>query len=92
MKNGVEEDIKRAKLQTMKELFPQRSDQDLLQLIESTQTMDEAITAALNFSDEATFRKRKLKGSPTHRVNSDEEDAKKPKANNVSIGFSVQVL
>lgn len=33
MKNGVEEDIKGAKLQTMKELFPQRSDQDLLEVI-----------------------------------------------------------
>lgn len=33
MKNGVEEDIKSAKLETMKELFPQRSDQDLLEVI-----------------------------------------------------------
>ncbi|XP_068537824.1 SWI/SNF-related matrix-associated actin-dependent regulator of chromatin subfamily A containing DEAD/H box 1 isoform X4 [Anas acuta] len=83
MKNGVEEDIKSAKLETMKELFPQRSDQDLLDLIESTCTMDEAIAAGLKFSDEATFRKRKLEDSPTNRDNSDEQSAKKPKANHL---------
>uniref|UniRef100_A0A8C2V0L2 Uncharacterized protein n=1 Tax=Chinchilla lanigera TaxID=34839 RepID=A0A8C2V0L2_CHILA len=41
------EDLKDAKLQTLKELFPQRSDADLLKLIESTTTMDGAIAAAL---------------------------------------------
>nr|7Z36_C Chain C, SMARCAD1 CUE1 domain [Homo sapiens]7Z36_S Chain S, SMARCAD1 CUE1 domain [Homo sapiens] len=41
------EDLKDAKLQTLKELFPQRSDNDLLKLIESTSTMDGAIAAAL---------------------------------------------
>uniref|UniRef100_A0A8D0FVP1 Uncharacterized protein n=1 Tax=Strix occidentalis caurina TaxID=311401 RepID=A0A8D0FVP1_STROC len=33
VKKGVEEDIRDAKLQTLKELFPQRSDQELLQVI-----------------------------------------------------------
>uniref|UniRef100_A0A8C4WD12 CUE domain-containing protein n=2 Tax=Gopherus evgoodei TaxID=1825980 RepID=A0A8C4WD12_9SAUR len=61
-----EEDIRDAKLQTLKELFPQRSDQELLQLIESTSTMDEAIAAGLKFNDEAASRKRKLSQSPTN--------------------------
>ncbi|NXI71627.1 SMRCD regulator, partial [Anseranas semipalmata] len=81
MNNGVEEDIKGAKLQTLKELFPQRSDQDLLKLVESTHTMDEAIAAGLKFNDEAASRKRKLKDSPTNCEDSDEQVTKKPKAN-----------
>ncbi|XP_074849693.1 SWI/SNF-related matrix-associated actin-dependent regulator of chromatin subfamily A containing DEAD/H box 1 isoform X2 [Carettochelys insculpta] len=61
-----EEDIRDAKLQTLKELFPQRSDWELLQLIESTNTMDEAIAAGLKCNDEAASRKRKLSQSPTN--------------------------
>lgn len=33
MKEDVEEDTRDSKLQTMKELFPQRSDQELLKVI-----------------------------------------------------------
>lgn len=33
LQEDAEEDIRNAKLQTLKELFPQRSDQDLLQVI-----------------------------------------------------------
>ncbi|XP_052632283.1 SWI/SNF-related matrix-associated actin-dependent regulator of chromatin subfamily A containing DEAD/H box 1 isoform X1 [Harpia harpyja] len=78
---SVEEDIRDAKLQTLKELFPQRTDQELLQLIESARTMDEAIAAGLKFNDEAASRKRKLKGSPTNCKTRNEQVTKKPKAN-----------
>ncbi|XP_074722857.1 SWI/SNF-related matrix-associated actin-dependent regulator of chromatin subfamily A containing DEAD/H box 1 isoform X1 [Strix uralensis] len=81
VKKGVEEDIRDAKLQTLKELFPQRSDQELLQLIESACTMDEAIAAGLKFNDEAASRKRKLEGSPTNCKTRNEQVTKKPKAN-----------
>ncbi|XP_009581718.1 PREDICTED: SWI/SNF-related matrix-associated actin-dependent regulator of chromatin subfamily A containing DEAD/H box 1 [Fulmarus glacialis] len=81
VKKNVEEDIRDAKLQTLKELFPQRSDQELLQLIESACTMDEAIAAGLKFNDEAASRKRKLKCSPTNCKNRNEQVTKKPKAN-----------
>lgn len=60
------EDLKDAKLQTLKELFPQRSDNDLLKLIESTSTMDGAIAAALLMFGDAEGggpRKRKLSSS-----------------------------
>ncbi|XP_043428106.1 SWI/SNF-related matrix-associated actin-dependent regulator of chromatin subfamily A containing DEAD/H box 1 isoform X1 [Prionailurus viverrinus] len=60
------EDLKDAKLQTLKELFPQRSDSDLLKLIESTSTMDGAIAAALLMFGDAEGggpRKRKLSSS-----------------------------
>ncbi|PKU33380.1 hypothetical protein llap_16316 [Limosa lapponica baueri] len=51
VKKDAEEDIRDAKLETLKELFPERSDQELLQLIESTRSMDEAIAAGLKLND-----------------------------------------
>ncbi|XP_050799967.1 SWI/SNF-related matrix-associated actin-dependent regulator of chromatin subfamily A containing DEAD/H box 1 isoform X2 [Gopherus flavomarginatus] len=79
-----EEDIRDAKLQTLKELFPQRSDQELLQLIESTSTMDEAIAAGLKFNDEAASRKRKLSQSPTNNSeDSGDQISKKQKTNSL---------
>ncbi|XP_063192595.1 SWI/SNF-related matrix-associated actin-dependent regulator of chromatin subfamily A containing DEAD/H box 1 [Chroicocephalus ridibundus] len=80
VKEDVKEDIRDAKLQTLKELFPERSDQELLQFIESTHTMDEAIAAGLKFSEEAASRKRKLKDSPSDCKNRNEHATKKPKA------------
>ncbi|XP_015270364.1 PREDICTED: SWI/SNF-related matrix-associated actin-dependent regulator of chromatin subfamily A containing DEAD/H box 1-like, partial [Gekko japonicus] len=58
-----EEDLNYCKLQTLKELFPQISDQELLQLIESNDTMDGAIAAGLKLSEEGGSRKRKLEES-----------------------------
>ncbi|NXX14305.1 SMRCD regulator, partial [Podargus strigoides] len=80
VKKGVEEDIRDAKLQTLTELFPQRSDQELLQLVESARTMDEAVAAGLKFNDEAASRKRKLKDCPTNCKTRNEQVIKKPKA------------
>nr|XP_009499513.1 PREDICTED: SWI/SNF-related matrix-associated actin-dependent regulator of chromatin subfamily A containing DEAD/H box 1 [Phalacrocorax carbo] len=81
VKKSEDKDIRDAKLQTLKELFPKKSDQELLQLIESSHTMDEAIAAGLKFNDEAASRKRKLKDSPTNCKDRNEQVTKKPKAN-----------
>ncbi|XP_041340166.1 SWI/SNF-related matrix-associated actin-dependent regulator of chromatin subfamily A containing DEAD/H box 1 isoform X3 [Pyrgilauda ruficollis] len=51
VKEHVEKDTRDSKLQTMKEHFPQRSDQELLKLIESACTMDEAVAAGLKLND-----------------------------------------
>uniref|UniRef100_A0A5F8HA60 SWI/SNF-related matrix-associated actin-dependent regulator of chromatin subfamily A containing DEAD/H box 1 n=1 Tax=Monodelphis domestica TaxID=13616 RepID=A0A5F8HA60_MONDO len=67
------EDLKDAKLQTLKELFPQGSDSDLLKLIESTSTMDGAIAAALLMFGEGIPRKRKLDSSSSY-TSEDEDD------------------
>ncbi|OXB76799.1 UNVERIFIED_CONTAM: hypothetical protein H355_016280 [Colinus virginianus] len=80
LKEDTEENIRSSKLLTLKELFPQRSDQDLLQLIKSTRSMDEAIADCLKFSDEAASRKRKLKDSHINGKDSDEHLAKMSKA------------
>ncbi|XP_071598930.1 SWI/SNF-related matrix-associated actin-dependent regulator of chromatin subfamily A containing DEAD/H box 1 isoform X1 [Heliangelus exortis] len=78
---GVEEDMKDTKLQTLKNIFPQRSDQELLQLVESSGTVEEAVDAGLKLNDEAASRKRKLEGSPTNGKNRNEQVTKKSKAN-----------
>ncbi|XP_043826007.1 SWI/SNF-related matrix-associated actin-dependent regulator of chromatin subfamily A containing DEAD/H box 1 [Dromiciops gliroides] len=68
------EDLKDAKLQTLKELFPQGSDSDLIKLIESTSTMDGAIAAALLMFGEGIPRKRKLDSSSSYSSEDDEDD------------------
>ncbi|XP_038611033.1 SWI/SNF-related matrix-associated actin-dependent regulator of chromatin subfamily A containing DEAD/H box 1 isoform X2 [Tachyglossus aculeatus] len=83
----VESDyIKDAKLQTLKELFPRRSDKELTQVIESTSTMDGAIAAALMvFNEEAAPQKRKLDSSSEDSSQdddtSDEQVIKKKRVN-----------
>ncbi|XP_015671176.1 SWI/SNF-related matrix-associated actin-dependent regulator of chromatin subfamily A containing DEAD/H box 1 [Protobothrops mucrosquamatus] len=73
-----EEDLNYCKLQTLKELFPQKSDQELLKLIESTNTMDEAIAAGLKLPDEGESRKRKLdEDAMNHSEDKDDQSAKK---------------
>uniref|UniRef100_A0A8D0GC90 CUE domain-containing protein n=1 Tax=Sphenodon punctatus TaxID=8508 RepID=A0A8D0GC90_SPHPU len=83
MEEENEDDIQECKLQTLKELFPRRSDKELLQLIESTSTMDEAIAAGLEmFNDEGAPQKRKLELSPGNdSENSGDQRAKKTKTN-----------
>ncbi|NXY16232.1 SMRCD regulator, partial [Atrichornis clamosus] len=80
VKKDVEEDIRDSKLQTLKELFPQRSDHELLKLIESACTMDEAVAAGLKLYDKAASVKRKLGDSPTDCRTKNEQVAKKSKA------------
>ncbi|XP_014800795.1 PREDICTED: SWI/SNF-related matrix-associated actin-dependent regulator of chromatin subfamily A containing DEAD/H box 1 [Calidris pugnax] len=82
-KKKAEEDVRDAKLETLKELFPERSDQELLQLIDSTHSMDEAIAAGLKFKDGAASCKRKLEDSPSDCKNGNEHIAKKPKPNHL---------
>ncbi|KAH0615848.1 hypothetical protein JD844_026431 [Phrynosoma platyrhinos] len=76
-----EEDLKYCKLQTLKELFPQKSDKELLQLIESTNTMDDAIAAGLKLvEEESGSRKRKLEESAEDdSEDNDDQSAKKKK-------------
>ncbi|NXC06559.1 SMRCD regulator, partial [Orthonyx spaldingii] len=80
VKEDVEEDTRDSKLQTMKELFPQRSDQELLKVIMLTCTMDEAVAAGLKLNDKAPSGKRKLRDSPTNCKTKNEQVAKKSKA------------
>ncbi|XP_074084158.1 SWI/SNF-related matrix-associated actin-dependent regulator of chromatin subfamily A containing DEAD/H box 1 isoform X2 [Macrotis lagotis] len=68
------EELKDAKLQTLKELFPQGSDSDLIKLIESTSTMDGAIAAALLMFGEGIPRKRKLDSSSSYSSEDDEDE------------------
>ncbi|XP_053317562.1 SWI/SNF-related matrix-associated actin-dependent regulator of chromatin subfamily A containing DEAD/H box 1 [Spea bombifrons] len=51
-------------LQKLKEIFPQRTDDELLQLIESTSTLDGAVAAGVVLFDDKASRKRKLDETP----------------------------
>ncbi|NXU77664.1 SMRCD regulator, partial [Oreotrochilus melanogaster] len=77
---GVEEDMKDTKLQTLKNIFPQRSDQELLQVTIYFCTVEEAVDAGLKLNDEVASRKRKLEGSPTNCKNRNDQVTKKSKA------------
>ncbi|KAJ7402999.1 SWI/SNF-related matrix-associated actin-dependent regulator of chromatin subfamily A containing DEAD/H box 1 [Pitangus sulphuratus] len=80
VKKDVEEGIRDSKLQTLKELFPQRSDQELLKLLESSSTMEEAVAAGLKLNDKVASGKRKVRDSPTNCKTRKEQVAKKSKA------------
>ncbi|XP_008934076.1 PREDICTED: SWI/SNF-related matrix-associated actin-dependent regulator of chromatin subfamily A containing DEAD/H box 1, partial [Merops nubicus] len=80
VKKSVEEDMKDGKMQTLKELSPQRSDQDLLELIESAHSEDETEPAGLKSNDEAASHKRKAAPTKCKKI---EPVAKKPKANDL---------
>ncbi|XP_063278213.1 SWI/SNF-related matrix-associated actin-dependent regulator of chromatin subfamily A containing DEAD/H box 1 isoform X2 [Prinia subflava] len=79
VKEDVEEHARDSKLQTMKEHFPQRSDQELLKLIGSACTVDEAVATDLKLN-KAASGKRKLRDSPTNCRTKNERVAKKSKA------------
>ncbi|XP_053111098.1 SWI/SNF-related matrix-associated actin-dependent regulator of chromatin subfamily A containing DEAD/H box 1 isoform X2 [Hemicordylus capensis] len=74
-----EDDLNYCKLQTLKELFPQKSDQELLKLIESTDTMDGAIAAGLKLFQEGESRKRKLEESSSSGPEENDDQSTKKK-------------
>ncbi|XP_030046556.1 SWI/SNF-related matrix-associated actin-dependent regulator of chromatin subfamily A containing DEAD/H box 1 isoform X2 [Microcaecilia unicolor] len=95
--NGVvhasdhEEESDSFKLKQLKDIFPQRSDEDLLQLIESTSTLDGAIAAGLLVYDsKVSSKKRKLESfeSPPQSISQGSEDVqltKKKKDHHMAV-------
>ncbi|NWI48945.1 SMRCD regulator, partial [Calyptomena viridis] len=81
VKKNVEEDIRDSKLQTLKELFPQRSDQELLKVImlSSLIYFDVLINSSVSILFEAASGKRKLRDSPTNCKTRNKQVAKKSK-------------
>lgn len=82
------------KLQKLREIFPSRSVDELMQVIESTSTLDAAI-AIIIFREQATPRKRKL--STLENNSSDESDdlpisiaTKKKKTNRLESQDSIE--
>ncbi|KAM4809995.1 SWI/SNF-related matrix-associated actin-dependent regulator of chromatin subfamily A containing DEAD/H box 1 [Rhinophrynus dorsalis] len=60
-----DKDDSKEKLEKLKEIFPQRTSNELTQLIESTSTLDGAVAAGVVlFNDTASSRKRKLDEIP----------------------------
>ncbi|XP_075057791.1 SWI/SNF-related matrix-associated actin-dependent regulator of chromatin subfamily A containing DEAD/H box 1 isoform X2 [Mixophyes fleayi] len=70
-------DTKDGKLQKLKEIFPQRTNAELLELIKSTSTLESAVAAGVvRFDDKATSRKRKLDDGPTERPEEEEVNSR----------------
>ncbi|XP_067850571.1 SWI/SNF-related matrix-associated actin-dependent regulator of chromatin subfamily A containing DEAD/H box 1-like isoform X2 [Heptranchias perlo] len=83
------------KLQKLTEIFPNKTNAELMQVIESTSTLDGAVASGLIlFGEEATPRKRKLEMSQTS--SSDESDdlpissTKKKKPNRLESQDSIE--
>ncbi|KAM4709791.1 SWI/SNF-related matrix-associated actin-dependent regulator of chromatin subfamily A containing DEAD/H box 1 isoform 1-T2 [Discoglossus pictus] len=75
---GTKDGTKDEKLKKLAEIFPQRTEDELLQLIESTSTLDGAVAAGIVlYDDKASSRKRKLDDSSK---SSSQSNAKKSKS------------
>ncbi|NXF05948.1 SMRCD regulator, partial [Smithornis capensis] len=82
LKKNVKEDIRDSKLQTLKELFPQRSDQELLKVImlSSLIYFDVLTNSSVSILFEVASGKRKQRDSPTNCKPRKKQVAKKSKA------------
>ncbi|XP_063773429.1 SWI/SNF-related matrix-associated actin-dependent regulator of chromatin subfamily A containing DEAD/H box 1 [Pseudophryne corroboree] len=83
-------ETKDEKLLKLKEIFPQRTNEELLQLIESTSTLEAAVAAGVvRFDDKATSRKRKLDddltGRPDKQKDSSDQVSKKKKSDSFAL-------
>ncbi|NXL44539.1 SMRCD regulator, partial [Podilymbus podiceps] len=92
VKEDVEREVRDIKLQILKDIFPQISEQEIVQLLDSSSTMNDAISVCLEFSTEAASRKRKQRVSPTNGKNGNQKAAKKPKADYVSTWAKQEML
>lgn len=86
--SDIEEVSVEQKLQKLKEVFPHKEKEDLVQLIESTSTLDGAVASGLIlFVDNAETRKRKLEDSPvSNSQDSDVTHTSKKKQPNDFLG------
>ncbi|NXA36461.1 SMRCD regulator, partial [Eudromia elegans] len=80
-----EEDIRVAKLEMLKELFPQRSDRELLEVKILCSFMKVTSSFLFLFLFQAASRKRKLELSPASRDDGDEQAVKKHKAASADV-------
>ncbi|KAM3937943.1 SWI/SNF-related matrix-associated actin-dependent regulator of chromatin subfamily A containing DEAD/H box 1 [Leptodactylus fuscus] len=85
-------DSRDRKLQRLKEIFPKRTNEELLQLIESTDTLEDAVAAGVAQFERDSSRKRKLEDSP--KLMSKEQDgiegqvSKKKKSDSFAVDDS----
>ncbi|XP_018420907.1 PREDICTED: SWI/SNF-related matrix-associated actin-dependent regulator of chromatin subfamily A containing DEAD/H box 1, partial [Nanorana parkeri] len=83
VKDGTEDEEKLKKLQ---EIFPQRTNEELLQLIQSTDTLEDAVAAGIarfDSTDKKSSRKRKSEDRP--QDGAEEKAAKKKKSDSFGV-------
>ncbi|XP_040274096.1 SWI/SNF-related matrix-associated actin-dependent regulator of chromatin subfamily A containing DEAD/H box 1 isoform X1 [Bufo bufo] len=86
-------ETKDEKMQRLKEIFPQRTSEELLQLLESADTLEDAVAAGMvQFDEKGSSRKRKLEDSPKRKSPEEEGNerqvAKKKKSDSFAIDDS----
>ncbi|XP_071973931.1 SWI/SNF-related matrix-associated actin-dependent regulator of chromatin subfamily A containing DEAD/H box 1 isoform X1 [Engystomops pustulosus] len=84
-------DTKDNKMKRLKEIFPERTNEELLQLIESTDTLEEAVAAGVDQFEKASSRKRKLEDSPKQKSKQDGNErqvSKKKKSDSFAVDDS----
>ncbi|XP_069834431.1 SWI/SNF-related matrix-associated actin-dependent regulator of chromatin subfamily A containing DEAD/H box 1 isoform X2 [Dendropsophus ebraccatus] len=78
------------KMQRLREIFPQRTNEELLQLIESTDTLEDAVAAGVAQVDEkASSRKRKLEDSPKGKIKEQDRNGRQVAKKKKSDSFAV---
>ncbi|CAN2388967.1 SWI SNF-related [Pristimantis euphronides] len=78
------------RMQRLKEIFPQRTNEELSQLIESTDSLEEAVAAGIAQSEEtASSRKRKLEESPKGYSKQQDDCERQAAKKNKSDSFAV---
>ncbi|XP_056423460.1 SWI/SNF-related matrix-associated actin-dependent regulator of chromatin subfamily A containing DEAD/H box 1 isoform X3 [Hyla sarda] len=90
---NVPQKTKDDKMHKLKEIFPQRTNEELLQLIESTETLEDAVAAGVaQFDEKASSRKRKLEDSPKQKFKEQNcngrQVAKKKKSDSFAVDES----
>ncbi|KAM5192268.1 SWI/SNF-related matrix-associated actin-dependent regulator of chromatin subfamily A containing DEAD/H box 1 [Mantella aurantiaca] len=77
----VNDGTKDEKLQKLQEIFPQRTSEELLQLIQSTDTLEDAVAAGIaRFDDKGKNSSRKRKSDESPQDGVEEKAAKKKKS------------
>ncbi|XP_044158633.1 SWI/SNF-related matrix-associated actin-dependent regulator of chromatin subfamily A containing DEAD/H box 1 isoform X1 [Bufo gargarizans] len=85
-------ETKDEKMQKLKEIFPQRTSEELSQLLDTTDTLEDAVAAGMvQFDEKGSSRKRKLEDSPKkspEEEGNERQVAKKKKSDSFAIDDS----
>ncbi|XP_069486663.1 SWI/SNF-related matrix-associated actin-dependent regulator of chromatin subfamily A containing DEAD/H box 1 [Ambystoma mexicanum] len=77
------------KLQKLQEIFPQKTEDELLKLVKTTSTLEGAVATGLIIFDNASTRKRKIDSSPSSSFqNRNDEQCTKRKKSDLSSSSS----
>ncbi|XP_078532353.1 SWI/SNF-related matrix-associated actin-dependent regulator of chromatin subfamily A containing DEAD/H box 1 [Lissotriton helveticus] len=77
-------------LEKLQEIFPQKTEEELLKLMKSTSTLEGAVATGLIIFDNASSRKRKIDSPPSNDLQESNEQCSKKKKTNLSSSSSCE--